>query len=591
MAGERSCRFSGRHAALWLGALLMAWQGVCGCGSVELKEPDPLFEQWRARAESSQAVPPATRRQHLALPDKTKTVAAIGEAQEQGGAPLPTMPVSLTMHNVELPVLLRSLARAANQNILINERVSGKVQVNIDNVPWDQAFRAVLRTHGLAYAWEGSILRVMTADDLEQELKREAQKRDLALVQPLATRIVRVDYANATQLRENLQGFLSRGKEDKSRGTVMVDGHTNSLIISAIPEDIERIVPLIEVLDRPTSQVHIEAHIIEADQEVARELGVEWGGLSAIYSGNQNYWIAPGIDQSGVLSGPLRRELTQQRLGSDSSLRTSSSQTNRSSQTTVTSSDTQGTTTTDRTQSTNRTSSDSGTASSSRTRSFDNEVYGGQEGIRRYPSPGTITQFPSLYNLAGGMTLGLVAEEVGRTLLSMQLNALQEEGKLTILSRPSITTLDNQKAIFESGRDIPYQTVEDNDVNIEWKKAVLKLEVIPHVIDENTLKLVILTNKDEVDFSNAVLGNPSIITKRAETTVILRNGQTTVIGGLAKQTDSERNSGVPWMKDVPLLGSLFKNEGNNKSKEEVLIFITPRILTEQPVVAATPAMP
>ena len=129
-------------------------------------------------------------------------------------------------------------------------------------------------------------------------------------------------------------------------------------------------------------------------------------------------------------------------------------------------------------------------------------------------------------------TLGLIYTRVGEYLLSAQLSALQDQGKLHILSSPSITTQDNQLAFIESGEDIPYQTVEDGEVNVEYRKAVLKLEVTPNVIDGDTLKLDIKVNKDEADFTRTVLGNPTIITKKAETIVIQNDGQTIVIGGM-----------------------------------------------------------
>ncbi len=558
-----------------------------GCGSAKDPGPNPFFEEWKVRAESATAAVPGAKRQQVDLTRKTLDPASESTKKigQEAARPLPTLPVTLRMNAVELPVLLRALARAAGQNIMINERVTGKVQINIENVPWDQAFRAVLRTHGLAYAWEGEILRIMTAQDQDEDLKREAQRRELELVKPMETRIVRVDYADPQDLKDNLQGFLARQKDDKSRGSIMVDKHSNALIIQAIPEDIDRIVPLIEALDQPTPQVLIEAHIVEANQDTARELGVEWGGLAGIYSGNQNYWLAPGVTQSGVLDNALRRELSQTRSGNDTATSTNNSQTTRNSATTVTGSDTAGSVTTNRSQATNRSGTVSDNNTSTRTTAFNNEVFGGQESNRTYPASGTVSSFPAAVFPgvlgSGGLALGLVAEQVGRTLISMQLNALEEEGKLNILSRPSITTLDNKTAIFESGREVPYQTVEDNDVNIQWKKASLILEVTPHVIDGKTLKMHIRTNKDEIDFSNAVNGNPAIITKRADTNVILRDGQTTVIGGLSKQTGFDSATGIPWLKDAPLLGNLFKTEGGTKSKEEILIFITPHILKAQ----------
>jgi type IV pilus assembly protein PilQ len=136
-------------------------------------------------------------------------------------------------------------------------------------------------------------------------------------------------------------------------------------------------------------------------------------------------------------------------------------------------------------------------------------------------------------------------------------------------------------AVIESGRDIPFQTVEDGEVNIEYKKAVLSLKVTPHVIDNQTLKLAVKVNKDEVDFTRTVLGNPTIIIKNAETNVIQADGQTLVIGGLNKETSTDDRSGTPGLLDVPGLGWLFKKEGKSSAKEDLLIFITPTILKPQ----------
>ena len=180
-----------------------------------------------------------------------------------------------------------------------------------------------------------------------------------------------------------------------------------------------------------------------------------------------------------------------------------------------------------------------------------------------------------------GLSLGWMGSEIANTYLNAQLSALQQEGKLNILSSPSITTLDNQEAIIESGRDVPFQTVEDDEVSIEFKKAVLRLEVTPHVIDSQILKLKIATQKDELDFSDTVAGNPTIITKNARTHIFLHDGQTTVIGGLNKETRSENQRGIPGLQNIPLLGSLFRSQGRQNQMEDILIFITPHILPEK----------
>jgi type IV pilus assembly protein PilQ len=357
----------------------------------------------------------------------------------------------------------------------------------------------------------------MTVEDMETELKRESQRRDLVNVQPLETRIVQVNYAEAARLQENLEKFLSLNREGAKIGSVMVDNHTNSIIIQAIRSDITKIAAVIERLDRPTSQILIEAHIVETTSDTARELGIQWGGLWKGSSGDQNLWLGPGVSDGG-----------------DDSLFT------------------------DR-----------------------NDPNPGVP-IEFLPPIGNIANFPANLEGGAGMTVGFLFQDIGNMVLNMQLQALEEDGRLNILSSPSITTLENQPAIIESGSKVPIQTVEDGEVNIEYVDALLKLEVTPHAINNETLKLKILTNQDEPDFTRTVAGNPTILTKRAETTVVVFDGQTTVIGGLSKETASRSESGVPYLKDIPGLGWLFRSKSRSKDMQEVLIFITPHVLEEKP---------
>ena len=204
------------------------------------------------------------------------------------------------------------------------------------------------------------------------------------------------------------------------------------------------------------------------------------------------------------------------------------------------------------------------------------------------PSAGTGGNFPAQFlqqqateGVPGsGLTLGFMAINAGEYVLDVQLSALEEANKLNILSSPTLSTVDNKMAFVEAGERIPYQTVEDDDISIEWQDATLRLEVTPHVVDEKTIKLDIVIHKDEVDFSRTVLGNPTIITRKEETTLIINDGQTIVIGGISKETDLGASEGVPFLKDLPGLGKLFKNDLKDARLEEMLIFITPRILKE-----------
>ncbi len=483
---------------------------ITGCASQKKEKTNLFFDEWKTKAQESKGFSPSAKKHMESSLEKQKKSVPDSRSLLEYKKPLPKKKITMKMNKIEVAVLLRALARIADQNIMLNQNIKGKININITKAPWDQVFRSILQTNGLTYAWEGTIIRIMTNEDMEIELKRKSQKRDLKIIEPFITRIVRISYSEAAKLRENLEKFLTLNKDGKPLGSVMVDEHTNSLIIQAIRNDLARILAVVEKLDRPTAQVLIEAHIVETTSSTGRQLGIQWGGLFYGSSGGNHNWLGPGGG------------------------------------------------------------------------SYDDSLYDSAgDPIWHLPPIGNMINFPVLEG-STGMSLGFMFENIGHSLLTLQLTALQEEGKLNILSSPSITTLENQLAFIESGEKVPIQTVEDGEVNIKYEDAVLRLEVTPHVIDKNFLKLKIITNKDELDFTRTVAGNPTIITKKAETTVMLSHGQTTVIGGLNKERVSEAESGVPLLKDIPWLGWLFKSRENTEAMEEVLIFITPYILEEKP---------
>jgi type IV pilus assembly protein PilQ len=496
-------RLTGIVLTVVAGIFLLA--GCAHQGSPE--SADKFMERWRARAEESRGNSPAPSPAAPA-PEPAKSPAAKPAglpADAERERPLPTKRISLKMSNVDVSTLLRALARAADVNIILNDRVAGRSNINIGQAPWDQVFLGILRTHNLTYAWQGDIIRIMTAEDLEEDLRRESRKRELQISEAPLTRIVPVKFASAKDLQENLKNFLSLDRTNKPIGAILVDQHTNSLIINALRSDLQAILAVVEKLDQPTPQVLIEAYIVEANKDVARELGIQWGGAVKVSNVNDTLHFT----------------------------------------------------------------------------GKNNNVLGQGIGTPVNPSTGNVVDLPAAAGAFSGLaptSLGIIYQNVGKALLTAQLTALQDEGKVNILSSPSITTIDNQTALIESGRDIPFQSVEDGEVNIQYKKAVLSLKVTPHVIDSGTLKLSVKVNKDEVDFSRQVLGNPTITTKNAETNVIQANGQTLVIGGLNKETVSEDRSGTPYLMDIPVLGWLFKTKGNSNQKEDLLIFITPTIL-------------
>ena len=540
--------------------------GFNGCTSSEKKAEKPdKFEKWRVLAENSKGNTPTPRKYDLAL-EKSRASKQDTEKKVKPTLPekpvakkkeLPSMPVTMKMHDVSISVLLRTLARAANVNIMINDTVSGKAKINIQELPWNNAFKGLLDTYGLTYQWSDDILRVITVEDLNKEIalmeaqqKYEKSKKEHSIamlaiekeeekLDPLITRIVKIDYSDLEPLRDNLEKYLISTKKDAEhtasvgededeqpqetqlRGAILMDKSSNSLILHATLTDIERILPIITALDRPSEQILIECHIVEANSDTAKELGIQWGGLGLNTSGSRNTWL-------GGPMGPF-----------DGSLIAGEGDANLPSGAPVT----------------------------------------------HLPAIGSISNFPSSEQAGTegwkGLTLGLMNQKLGDYVLYATLTALEEEGKLNILSKPSITTMDHRKATIESGQEVPFQTIEDGEIKIEFKKAVIKLEVTPHVVNNQVIRLDILTHKDELDWTRTVAGNPTIITKNAETKVNLFDGQTTVIGGLNKEKVIESESGVPWLKDVPGIGYLFQSNADGADMEDLLIFITPHILKER----------
>jgi type IV pilus assembly protein PilQ len=468
-----------------------------GCAStMPEKKQDDFIDKWLMQSETARGHSPDVRERDVleiedTFPDFDQYV------EPEAEKPLPEDRVTLRLSDAPVGSVLRAMARAADQNMLIGESVTGHMSIDIRNIPWNQAFKSIIDSRGLTYSWEGEIIRIRSMADIQNEIalseKIQAlnmQRLGIGMTGPLQNRIIKINYADAPKLSENLTEFLSKDRNDKIIGRIAVNEETNSLIIQATRDDMNRITRMIEHLDRPRAQILIEANIVEANRETARELGMRWSGRYVTSSGS--------MDNLGIVGDPTVP--AESFLGLD------------------------------------------------------------------------------------GMSLGIIAGRATGNVLYADLQALQRDGKLNILSSPSITTMDNQMAYTEHGEKVPYETTVaavggvQGVREVEFEDAVLRLEVIPGIIDGEYMKMNIKVKKDEVDFTRTVNGNPLIRRKETETNLVVRNGETIVISGLSKQTVTGEDEGVPVLKDIPLLGWLFKGERKSQEMEEFLIFITPTIL-------------
>ena len=552
-----------RRAGVWVpGLALVLAVALLLAACAKKPEPDPFLEKWEKQAEDVKEntyTPQPRKVEFSELQVKPEEKPADRKPQRA----LPTMRVSLNFYNTDLQAVLRSMARIANQNIILSSSLQipenqgkHKVNLNVSETPWDQAFTSILNANGLTHDWDGEIIRVMTLEDMAiQNAMKKAleekltQNEKLKSVEPVVTVKIQVNYADVVELEKTLKGYLSGGSQTpgqpgapgapgvggpggsqagqtdlpgKIKGTVVGDRHSNSIIIQATREHAELLVKLVEKLDEPRVQVHLKAFIVEANRDSLFDLGFQWGGFfktAADGNGNRGY-VLSGNNTSIAADGV--RTLTP--------------------------------------------------------------IYGLGPASYGYAFnyPASIT--PSETGLGSqGAAINFLWGMLNGNVLQMQLTALAREGKINIVSEPSLTTLDNIMAFTENGERVPFVTVSQNGTNVQFIDAVLRLEMTPHVIDEKNLRMKIVMKNDEVvtDQSRWVQGNPPIRKKHTDTTLIVQDGATIIISGLAKNSKTDSEQGVPGLKDIPGLGYLAKNTSKQNSKQDILVFITPTVLKSQ----------
>ena len=423
--------------------------------------------------------------------------------------------IDLDFKGADIHNILRLLADVGQVNVVVADDVRGDVTIKMRDVPWDQALDVVLRSKGLGSVREGNLLRVAPLSLLEKELEAEiARQKQIAEVVPVETRLIGVSYAEASDLVEKARDLLS------ARGKISQDHRTNTMIVSDVSKNLQLIEDLVRNLDTQTSQVTIEARIVEANSNFARQIGVQWGGTGYADSahGNPtgltfpyNVGIGGGADDG---SSPLGGIVPGPRTGT-------------------------GTT----------------------------------------GSPNFLVNMPAPAGLGTGSAIGLTLGSVaGAFNLNLRLSAMESTGQVRILSSPRITTMDNVEAQISQGVSIPVSVVSAMGAQTQFVDARLTLSVKPHVTNEGTIAMVINVTRNEPDFVNTgARGDPSIQKKEARTSMLVRDGDTAVIGGIYTRNTGLSNARVPFFSDIPVLGWFFRNKKENDNRSEFLVFITPRI--------------
>jgi len=410
------------------------------------------------------AVAPAPEAAAQAVVDEPQRVPEVGDDL-----------ISLDLQDAEINTVLRSFSEYAGVSIVPGPEVRGLVTVKLDDVPWRDALDVVLKAHGFSIVEEKGVIRVGGSQTMEnEEITRQAAARKKEELLPLETRVLRINFANAEELREPLRKMLSQ------RGSIEVEPRTNTVLVTDIAKNVEKIATLVFELDTRTPQVEINAKLVDVDASISRDMGIDWTALEL---------KVPSVSAEGE-----------------------------------------------------------------------------------------VTVTAGLMSPVGRFSIGKVEGPNG--MLEATLTMLERENKASIISNPRITTLDNMEARILVGKKIPL-IVSDEAGNpiTELTTIGIQMTVTPHINADGQITLDLHPEVSDLAAQATVQGGIIIVTSEARTRVMVRNGETVVIGGLIRNNETEYTTGVPFLKGLPLIGRFFRSMSTNIEKRELLIFVTPRIVS------------
>ena len=464
------------------------------------------------------------------------------------GAPKPVVykggRVTFNFQDIPVRSVLQLLADVSGTNIVASDSVQGNVTLRLVNVPWDQALAVILRAKNLDQRRDGNVIWVAPQQELaayEQNIA-DARLKELDNA-PLVSDYMPISYGNACDIQKllttNTQGNATGGGAStqsqrgfiSTRGSVSCDDRTNTLLVNDTPEKVQEIRQLIAVLDKPVQQVLIEARIVIATDNFARELGAKFGLDIFGYSGNghQRLVTAPTTDDVASLNKSLFDEA----------------------------------------QAVNQGQPDPG---------FE------------YPG-GLNVNMPSTATGTSSFAFGIISPRFN---LDLELSAAQTEGRSETISSPKVITANQQEALIQQGQEIGYVTFQNSGgaagagtATVQFKDAVLELRVTPTITADNRVFMKLKVTKDAINSFVANPGGgliPQLDKREIDTSVLVDNGQTVVLGGVYEFTKSIDTVKVPFLGDVPVLGALFRHKNSQNNKAQLLIFVTPRILNQEKMV-------
>jgi type IV pilus assembly protein PilQ len=437
--------------------------------------------------------------------------------------------LSLNFQNIDVRALLQVIADFTNFNVVTSDTVSGSLTLRLKDVPWDQALDIILQAKGLGMRKSGNVIWIAPKEELaaKEQAELEARKKVTEL-EPLRTQAFQLNYTKSQDVANGLSGRSGggggaggtgggRSRILSERGSVLFETRTNQLFVTDIPSKLEEVQSLIAKIDIPVRQVLIEARIVEANDTFGRSLGVRLGAS----------------DLRGVRGGIPGWSLGgQNRVGVGGNYDAIGAQTGQSPQV-----------------------------------GFENSQF------INLPAIGQGGYDPATFALS-------IFGASSNRFLNLEISALEADGKGKVVSNPRIVTADQVKATISQGTKVPFQRATSSGAtSIEFIEATLKLDVTPQITPEGNIIMDVQVNKDSLGALTS-LGR-EINVKEVKTQVLVENGGTVVIGGIFEQNESNTTTQVPFLGDLPFVGNLFKTRTRDATRTELLVFLTPKVVTDK----------
>jgi type IV pilus assembly protein PilQ len=425
--------------------------------------------------------------------------------------------LSLNFQNVEVRAVLNVIADFTDLNIITSDTVTGNITLRLKDVPWDQALEIILQTRGLDSRRSGNVVWIAPRDELATREKLALESaQQINDLEQTRTEAFQMNYQKAADVQKLLSDPSQRILS--KRGSAVVDARTNTLFVQDTPSHLEEVRRLIAKIDVAVRQVMIEARIVEANESFSKNLGARFGYTESAATGRNIGGLKP------VIGADLGN--TQAAAGLATGIVT--------------------------------------------------PVNALQPGALQssLPAQGGFNAFN-----AGQFSFVLFNASLSR-ILSVELSALEADGKGKIISSPRVLTANQVEALIEQGTEIPYQqSTSSGATSVSFRKANMSLKVKPQITPDDNIIMTLEVNKDQP--GAVTQAGVQINTKHVKTEVLVENGGTVVIGGIYEQTDRIDITRIPFFGELPFLGFLFRNNNSLTNKTELLVFITPRIVNER----------